>query len=197
VNVRSSDAPVDYALLADTPIEEIQYRRVLVQGEFLHDQERLLYTGPRVLHGKKGYNLLTPMRLVNGDMILVDRGWVPSEMKEKASRPETLSGGEVTLLGMVHRGEVQRRFVPDNDEKNKLWFWIDAMGALQQQGRNLYVRLLQDSSRSGYPIGGDAFIKHRNDHLQYAITWYSLAISVLVIYVLYHLKAARKTRAKG
>ncbi len=170
-------------------ISELVYRKIIVEGVFDHDKEMHLYTGPKIMRGKPGYDLLTPLVMDDGRAILVDRGWVPQKLKEKASRPESLVQGRVKIEAMVHKGESKAMFTPDNDQAKNFWFWIDMDGVAKHTGYNLpnfYIRSLRDGDE--YPLGGDILIKHKNDHLQYAITWYSLAIILLVIYVLFHKK---------
>jgi len=169
-------------------IEDLKYRKIIARGEFLHDEEIHLFTGQKKFKGDSGYDILTPMKLENGGYVLVDRGWVPSDKKEADKRPETLTDGVVTVLAMLHKGEKPGRFTPDNDMEENLWFWIDMDAISKQTGhdfQNLYLRQLKKDGDSDLPVGGDEKIKHRNDHLQYAVTWYALAIILIVIYFLY------------
>jgi surfeit locus 1 family protein len=171
--------------------DDIQYRRVHVTGEFLYDKEVYLFVGAKEFKGAMGYDILTPLRMKNGGVVLVDRGWVPYEKKAAEKRPETLVSGVVEIEGMIHKGEVQKGFTPDNEVDKNLWFWIDIPAIETYTGlslQNLYVRELKKGDSNVLPIGGDAVIRHRNDHLQYAITWYGLAIILVVIYVIYHTK---------
>ena len=174
--------------------EDIQYRRVKVRGEFLHDKEAYLFVGAKEFKGAMGYDILTPLRQANGNVVLVDRGWVPYDKKESEKRPETLTSGIVEVEGMVHKGELQKGFTPDNEPQKNLWFWIDIPAIASHAGvelQNLYVRELKKDNSNVLPIAGDAVIRHRNDHLQYAVTWYSLAIILVVIYFIYQRKSAK------
>ena len=171
--------------------EKYKYRRVNVKGVFDHEKEIHLFVGARSERGRAGYDVLTPLKREDGSYVLVDRGWVDSEVKAKEKRPETLIEGDVEIEGMIHLGENRGRFTPDNDINKNLWFWINIDEIKSYAGINLqnfYVRALKKDGESSYPIASDSFIKVRNNHLQYAITWYSLAIILLIIYFLYHRK---------
>ncbi|MCE3232354.1 MAG: hypothetical protein K0R98_611 [Rickettsiaceae bacterium] len=175
----------------DVDINQLQYRKVHLQGEFLNDKEVHLFTGAKKFKGEMGYDILTPMRLADGRVVLVDRGWLPHDKKEPQSRPETLLSGIVDVVGMLHKGEIKGRFTPDNDIEKNLWFWIDIPAIENYTGtklQNLYVRQLKEGDSNVLPIAGDAVITQRNDHLQYAVTWYGLAIVLLVIYFVYHIR---------
>ncbi len=170
-------------------IETLKYLRVIVKGHFLHDKEVHLFTGARQMSGGSGYNIFTPMESKNGSVVLVDRGWVSAKQKERATRPETLLQGEISILGMLHKGEHKGRFTHDNNITKNIWFWIDIPTIASFTGKqleNVYVRALDGDGYNGnLPILGKATIEIRNDHLQYAIIWYSFAITLLVIYGIY------------
>jgi surfeit locus 1 family protein len=170
---------------------DVEYRKVRVKGEFLHDKEVYLFVGAKEFKGKLGYDILTPLKRADGSVVLVDRGWVPYENRLPETRPETLTKGEVEVEGMVHKGETQKRFTPANEVDKNLWFWIDIPAIEKYTGtdlQNMYIRALKKDESNMLPIAGDAVIRQRNDHLQYAITWYALAFILVVIYGIYHVK---------
>lgn len=170
-------------------IEKLKYRRIIITGHFLNDKEIHLFTGAKEMRGKPGYNIITPLEIGSGRVIIVDRGWVPASMKERDARKDTIINGDVSIIGMLHAGEHKAMFTPDNDIEKNLWFWIDIPAIASFTGKaldNVYVRaLVEDGNERTLPIAGEAMVKVRNDHLSYAVTWYSFAIILLVIYTLY------------
>ena len=170
-------------------IDAMRYRKVSVTGHFLHDKEVHLFTGAREMRGKNGYNIITPLEQEDGSVILVDRGWVPAEKKERASRADNLPSGELSVVGMLQSGEHPGIFTPKNNIDKNLWFWIDIPAIAGFAGKalqNVYVRVLQNENDGNIlPIAGKDTIEIRNDHLEYAIIWYSLALALLVIYLIY------------
>ena len=80
--------------------------------------------------------------------------------------------------------------MPDNEPQNNVWLYInsDQMAKKSQVGpiANYYIDVLREPGPYALPIGARGSIKMRNEHLQYALTWYFLALSLLVIYVIYH-----------
>ena len=169
--------------------DELKYRRVKLKGEFLHEKEVHLFVGAKSERGRPGYDILTPLKQEDGSYVLVDRGWVDYDKKLAENRPETLVKGIVEIEGMIHKTETKGSFTPENDVVKNLWFWIDIDAIKSYAGvslKNLYIRALKKEGENTYPMAGDKIIKIRNDHLQYAITWYAFAIILLVIYFLYH-----------
>ncbi len=190
--------------LDNIDLDKLKYRKVIVTGNFLHEKEIHLFTGAREMRGDPGYNIFTPLVQNNGAAILIDRGWVPAKLKERETRPESLLAGKISITGMLHSGERQAMFTPPNDPARNLWFWIDMpiiAGFTGKEMQNVYVRALADASNNDIlPIPGETKINLRNDHLEYAIIWYSFAIILLVIYSIYvrseYIEAIKKSKIK-
>ena len=174
----------------------LDYRRVRLEGSFLHDKE--LYLGARSMNGNPGYQILTPFALADGGLVLVDRGWVPVERKAPESRAEGQVAGPQTVEGIVRLPPGQAWMQPDNEPGKNMWFFVDlpAMATVSgaQIRTDLYVDAGPAENPGKYPVGGQTRIEIPNDHLQYAITWGLLALALAVIYVLYHLKLERERK---
>lgn len=165
---------------------KVPYRRVKLMGRFMHKNEVHLFTGPRVPKGTPGYNILTPFERSEGGYILVDRGWTAVASKAPVNRPDSLSPAQVKIEGIIMPEEKPGYFTPRNKPEQNLWFWLDTPAIEEFIGFELpksYVRQITENPFESI-IAGEAKIEIRNDHLQYAITWYILAIASLVIYVL-------------
>ena len=174
----------------------LDYRRVRLEGSFLHDKE--LYLGARSMNGNPGYQILTPFALADGGLVLVDRGWVPVERKAPESRAEGQVAGPQAIEGIVRLPPGQAWMQPDNEPGKNMWFFVDlpAMATVSgaQIRTDLYVDAGPAENPGKYPVGGQTRIEIPNDHLQYAITWGLLALALAVIYVLYHLKLERERK---
>lgn len=172
-------------------IKTHEYKIFKLKGEFKNSSEMYLFTGARELNGTVGYNIITVFKLENGDEILVDRGWVPTAKKKPETRPETILTGKTQLLAMLHKGEKKHFFTPQNDIKNNLWFFIDVKAMNNKSKNDVYFRAIKTDD--SLPIGGDKTIQLRNDHLQYSIIWFSFALILIVIYVIYHKNQFKNT----
>ncbi|PWR19847.1 SURF1 family protein [Zavarzinia compransoris] len=170
--------------------EAWRYRNVTVTGTFRHEDEiHIIAYSPAA---KQGYQIVTPMVRADGTTVLVNRGWVPLESRDAASRPDSLAAGTVTVTGMARPGWPQGYFVPDNSPATNTWFWGDlpamAVAAHAPDALPLFVEADKTPNPGGLPIGGQSVINLRNDHLQYAITWFALAIGVFGVYFAYHFR---------
>lgn len=187
---RSTAAPM--ALPAEiAEAVALEFRPVRVTGRFLHDRE--LYLASRSYKRQVGLHVVTPMVLDDGRGLLVDRGWVPMDRRDPETRTAGQLGGTVTLEGLLRSGgwKGSAMFRPDNDPDENVWLWPDlpAMAAaarLEAPVTALYLEASPAENPGGLPRGGQTPINLRNDHLQYAITWYALAVVLLVIYVIFH-----------
>lgn len=164
--------------------EAWEYRRVLVRGEFLHDRE--IHLAGHTRRGNLGYQVVTPMRREQGGHVLVNRGWVPAEVKDAASRPESLPQGPVTVEGVVRKGWEQTMFVPDNDPVRNYWFYADLDAMARAAGVSVppvMVEAVAGPDPAVLPIGGQTRLEIPNNHLQYALTWYGLAVALVAMYL--------------
>jgi surfeit locus 1 family protein len=164
------------------------YYRVAADGRFHHDKERYLYA---ISDGRVGWDVITPLETADGEMVLVDRGFVPDALKDPALRADGQVENVVTVTGIVRAPDKQTLFTPDNEPKANRWFWRD----LPAMSRSMFPRgtivapFFLEAEKGpipgGWPEGGQTRLDIPNNHLQYAITWFLLAVALLVIYALY------------
>ena len=175
-----------------------EYGRVKVAGTFLHDKE--FYLAARSLKNDVGVQVVTPVRTDDGKIVLFDRGWVPSTKKEPAKRAEGQIAGKVELTGIVRRSQVQRQFAPDNVPDKNVWFHVDvplmrkmAGGAPDPVLDTFFLEADARPNPGGVPIGGQTRLDIPNDHLQYALTWFGIALAMAGVYLAYHWENGRLT----
>lgn len=168
-----------------TTTGDVDYWPVSAGGEFRHEGERHFFATHR---GQSGYFVYTPLELDSGRFILVNRGFVPFELKDPASRAEGQIEGWQTVTGLA-RNRLDAKpswIVPDNDLEKNVFYWKDlgAMAATSGVGsRDDYLPFFIDANDApnpgGLPVGGVTIIEQPNNHLQYAITWYGLAAALV------------------
>jgi surfeit locus 1 family protein len=189
--------PIDATTLIDLWPEKM-YNRMRATGIFMHDKEMYRIAPSRDM--KAGYHVLTPLKMNNGYIVLVNRGWVPIEKRDPATRKETQTKSRVTVTGIMRIPGGPRWFQPANDPEKNVWYSFDLEMMEQKIGKAAEFKLVPyiidaDKTPPGViPVGGQTQLDIPNNHLSYAITWFSLSLSLLVIYVIYHWKPARKRR---
>jgi surfeit locus 1 family protein len=167
----------------------LEFHRVQVRGQFVYEHEIPVHAIERQ-RGAAGYLVVTPLRLGDGTVALVERGWVSTEKRSAATRPAGNPPGEVAVDGLLRMAPAEKPgwFIPANDPGRGEWFWIDlpalAHAAGLPEALPFYVEAGPTPNPGGLPVGGQANTDLPNDHLQYAITWYALAAALAVIYLL-------------
>jgi surfeit locus 1 family protein len=166
----------------------LEFHPVVDEGVFLHDKEIFLGAiGPK---GAAGFDVLTPLREPGGRVVFVNRGFVPTDLKDPAKRAAGQPAGSIRVGGLLRVPPDTKPgwFVPDNRADINYWFWVDlpAIGTAAGLGDVAPFTIDADATPNpgGWPKGGVTPLVLPNDHLQYAITWFSLAIVALVIYLL-------------
>jgi surfeit locus 1 family protein len=168
----------------------LEFHRLTVEGVFLHDKEIL--RNAIAAKGDAGFDVLTPLREEGGRIVFVNRGFVPTELKDPATRPTGQLAGTVRVSGLLRVPPDKKPgwFIPDNRPDRNAWFWIDLRAMAAADGlanvAPFYIDADAEPNPGGWPKGGVTPLALPNDHLQYAITWFSLAAALVVIYLVYH-----------
>jgi surfeit locus 1 family protein len=174
------------------------FMKISVTGTFLPSETALygaevrdVASGPAM-----GAQLIEPIREVNGELILVDRGWVPLSRTGPLDQPT----GGVTVSGYVRFGDSQHWFSAADDPSARQFFTLDprAIGAAigQPDVRPFVLVALGAGSGAGaivqhWPDPVQHLPRPPNNHLSYAITWYGLAIALLAIFMIWARKGSR------
>ncbi|EWY38412.1 hypothetical protein N825_13020 [Skermanella stibiiresistens SB22] len=177
-------APVPLPTVIGNPAEW-DYHRVSATGRFLHDHE--LDLAARSLNGRIGYHVVTPLQRDDGTVVLVNRGWIPTEARDPATRPDGLLSGTVTVEGIVRVPTGPGWMQPDNDAWANVWFWYDIPAMAASAGVTGALPVIVEAAATpnpgGLPVGGQSNVVIPNNHLQYVVTWYGLALTLLVVYI--------------
>ncbi len=177
---------------------DFNFRPVWLSGQFLHEKE--LFLAARSFDRLVGYQVITPLALEGGGAVLVNRGWIPHDKQDAALRGEGQLTGVVRLRGLVRTEQPQGTFQPDNRLEEGVWYWveIDAMGdAVGLEVLPVVVEAGATANPGGLSIGGQTRLEVPNDHLQYALTWYALALILAVIFVVFHRRKPGARTAEG
>jgi surfeit locus 1 family protein len=169
------------------------FRSVQVSGHFAADHALWLYG--RTYDGKAGIHLLVPLVRPEGDAILVDRGFVPIESGTQLAAV-TPADGTVAIDGVVRLPEPGGLFVPSNNPGGNVWYTVDMPAMEKATGIALapvYIAA-KPTAAAGWPAatGGTEGTGIRNEHLNYAIFWYSMAAVLAGIYVISSLRRTPK-----
>lgn len=195
IRARSTLAPEPFppaATWAGLPLEEMAYRPVTLIGRFDHAHESHVFFSlakPVNGIGGPGYLIITPFLLEGGGTVLVNRGFVPQPRKDAASRTEGQVNGPLTLTGLVRLPEARGLFSGTDDAARNVYFIRDPAALAKAQGLQDVAPVIVDQRTpvppGGLPMPSQTQVEIPNNHFSYALTWWSLAASLAVIFLLF------------
>ncbi|GLQ88062.1 SURF1 family protein [Dyella flagellata] len=177
--------------------EKDEYLHVALSGSFLHDRQTLIWTAT---DEGSGYWVMTPLRLADGSIVLVNRGFAPADWCGRDGHCAPGTTGEVTVTGLLRVSEPSG-LLRHNDPAHNTWYTRDVVGIAAARGLHDVAPYFVDADVSPagggrWPEGGKTVISFPNNHLSYLITWYLLALMVLgaSLYVGYDEYRLRRNR---
>lgn len=187
IDSRIAAPPVPLADILASPksIADQEYTPVRVAGTFSHGSERHFFA---TWQGKTGFYVYTPLLLDGGDFLFVNRGFVPYERKDPATRAEGQVTGRVEFDALVRSALAGKpsSLVPDNDPAKNVFYWKDLRAMADTAGLPAEAKVLgffvdarEAPVPGGLPIGGVTMVDLPNNHLQYAFTWYGIAAALV------------------
>lgn len=150
------------------------YTHIRMSGRFDNARETLVQA---VTERGPGFWVLTPFATSDGFTLLVNRGFVPPERRDPATRGAPV--GERNVTGLVRISEPGGGFLRQNDPAAGRWYSRDVAAIAAAHGLGEVAPYFVDADATpnpgGYPIGGLTIIKFPDNHLVYALTWFCLA----------------------
>ena len=169
-----------------------EFLRVTFPAEFLKGEEALVYSAGSALRPDvtgAGYWVFAPARLPGGSIVVVNRGFVPLDRKDAASRRDGEPAGLIDITGAMRWPELRGLFTPADEPNNNVWYLRDQrlMAQARQWGpvAPFYVEQEAPLPPGGLPRAGRLSLALPNNHLQYALTWFGLALALAGVYVVW------------
>lgn len=190
VNARVKLEPVPLldVLKDDISRDNHEYTPVKVTGTFDYSKEAFFFTTDK--KGASGWNIHSPLMLKDGRILIVNRGFIFFSEKENASRVQ-VPDEQVELTGLIRVPSVEKPgSFPDNNLDKREFYWreLPALYAALDVPQTQHVPIILDmdemsdsahASKEGWPTGSTTIISFTNNHLQYAVTWFGLALTLL------------------
>jgi surfeit locus 1 family protein len=165
-----------------------EYRRVKFSAEFDYGYEALVFGAASAFRpdvSGPGYWVFTPARLAGGKVLFVNRGFVPEARREAKSRHDGDVAGVVEITGVL-RFPDRGSFTPNDEPEKNLWFARDPAAIAAAKGLGpappFYVEQETPVPPGGLPRPGKIVVNLPDNHLQYALTWYGLALVLVGVF---------------
>lgn len=192
-------APLEQPADAWKELAGKEYRPVSVAGRFRHGDERLLFATEG---GEMGWHVYTPLESEGGHIVFVNRGFVPDRLADPARRAAGQIDGQVTVKGLARKPGVRGWFEPDADTARRVFYWRDLAGMTallaSEQDKARVLPLFVDAAAEpanpgGWPKGGVTRLDIPNRHMEYALTWFGLAATLIAVFAAFAWTRLRAT----
>jgi surfeit locus 1 family protein len=184
-----------------------EFRRVRFSATYQSGPDVMVYSSGSAVRldiAGPGTWAFLPARLAGGGVVVVNTGFVQNTMQDRAQQDRAvtplITGAPVTLTGYLRFPEAAGLLTPRENPDKRLWFTRDTGAMARQLGWDqggrvapFYVDLESPVPQSGIPKPGPLEVHLRDDHLQYAITWFGLAGAVLVAFGVWFLGQRRSS----
>ena len=152
-----------------------EYLRVRFAGHFLNDRETDVQALTEL---GEGFWVLTPLQTDEGFIVLVNRGFVPPDRRAAARHSEI--AGETSVTGLLRISEPKGRFLRANDPGQNRWYSRDVAAIAAARGLKgvapYFIDAESGPGKAGWPRAGLTVLSFPNNHLVYALTWFSVAL---------------------
>jgi surfeit locus 1 family protein len=207
LNERLAEPPEPLPAAASWPTidrDDTEYRRVAFTATFDDSKEAFVYAAASAFRpdvSGPGYWVFTPARLADGRTVVVNRGFVPQDLVPKDLANSTRLGGHldgpIAITGTLRWPDTRSWFTPRDEPAHNLWFLRDPATIAAAKGLRdvapFYVEQETPVPPGGYPQPGRLEVRLRNEHLQYVVTWYGLALVLVVIFAVWARSFLRST----
>ena len=173
--------------LKNNPVElsksdKKNYLRIKTSGQIDFDKQIYLYNLNK--SGKPGFEVINPI-LIGNENYLINRGWISFDQKDQS---EINFVNEDKIIGTLKLQTKASTFKPENDIEKNYWFTLNRDDVFKYTGKNFsnFIIYLNGDYKTPEPKVITANIS--NNHKKYAITWFSMAISILLIYLYFRRK---------
>lgn len=163
-------------------VEKKNYLRIKTSGDIDFDKQIYLYNLNDA--GKPGFEVINPIK-IGDENYLMNRGWIPFEKKDL---PEINLVDQNKIVGTLMLQTKPSTFKPENDIEKNYWFTLNREDISKFTGRNFSEYVIYLNGDYKIPKPRVITAKISNNHKKYAITWFSMAISILLIYLYFRKK---------
>jgi cytochrome oxidase assembly protein ShyY1 len=176
--------------------ESDEFRRVDFKASFTSAPDAMVYSSGSAVRDDisgPGTWAFVPVRLASGETVVVNAGFVPNMMQDRSLEDRVVkplvTGEPVTMTGYIRFGGTAGLLTPAENPAKRLWFVRDHLAMAKSLGWGevapFYIDLEQPVPPGGIPKPGPLQVHLRDDHLQYAITWFALAAAVAIAFLVW------------
>lgn len=175
--------------------EDYEYRHVVAHGVYENDDEVQVFdpggdSGP-------GYRVLTPLKLDDGSIVIIDRGFVEADRRLPSTRIDSIISAPTGVTGAMRSPQSRNLFTPADDPSKGVWFTRDPAEIASAFHLSRVAPFTIDadptpSAAKDGPRASTTALDIPNNHLSYAVTWFGLAATLAGVYGVFILRRLRE-----
>ena len=159
-----------------------EYTKVLFKKKDLNTKIFLYHLNK----GEIGFKVIVPYEINSSLLVLVDKGWI---RKDKISLIKNTLFNDDIIEGYTKKIREKNLFTPNNNIKEDFLYSVEIDNLKKSLNKNIYPLLIIQTSKTNKDIiPNDYEVRLPNNHLQYAITWYGLALFTIIFFLYYRKK---------
>lgn len=173
--------------------DDLEYTRLRARGRLRTDRSQFLFQAQGTM---AGFHVYTPLETPSGKILMVNRGFVPEAVLRQLDTGNTDWARTVEIIGYLRKPGRKATFDGQNDPHRNRWYWRDLDGMLRaavpDRVDQAYPFFLEaETAPAGQPVslaqpqGGVTRVHLPNRHLEYAMTWYGFALTLLGVYAFF------------
>ena len=169
---------------------DVDYTPVALTGSVLNEGEQYFLS---TFNGQSGWNVYAPLLLADGRFVMLNRGFVPYDLRDPAKRPLSQPSGTEDISGLARNPLAAKpsSITPENNTKSNTWYWKDLDGMAVNAGVDktlllpFFVDDWSEEAPGTLPVTKTTIVDLPNNHLQYAVTWYGLALALAGVWAVF------------
>ncbi len=172
---------IDFPFLESS--SQFEYMKSNIDGNYL--SEKLMFFYRSNLNGDSGFNVVIPFKTTEGIIVYVDNGWIPFKNKENLDIDFINKSKVYSLSGALIFKKDRKYFTPENDYNENIWYLLntDEMDSvLDLSSSNYILKLIDQNYFEEFLIEFNP-TNIKNNHLQYAVTWFLMALFISIFYI--------------
>ena len=172
---------IDFPFFEDT--SQFEYMRSRIEGNYLTDKLMFFYRSS--LSGESGFNIVIPFKTSEGFTVYIDNGWIPFNNKKNLDIEFIDEFKVYNLSGVLIFKKNRKYFTPENDHDENIWYLLnnDEMDSVHGLSSSNYILKLVDQEYFEEFLIEFNPTNIRNNHLQYSVTWFLMAIFISIFYI--------------
>ena len=186
IELNYNSKTIDFPILNDAD-NKYEYMQTHIEGKFMVKQSMFFFRSN--LRGESGYEIVVPFKTTLSKDVYVIIGWIPFDKKDEIDLRFINDEALTKIEGSLIYSKKRKPLIPDNDISSNVWYLMNTeeMDIVNKLNTSNYLLKITDKNYFPQILIEFEPTNITNNHLQYAGTWFLLALvnTIMYIYFIY------------